>query len=84
MSRTLRDALRPQLEGRWEAFSQAHPHLAEAIDRVKFEEVMTRRVREDEAFRRAMDESRLDEATLAAAAEALDRAWSVVERVMPW
>ncbi|MFW5682002.1 MAG: hypothetical protein ACOC1G_03265 [Phycisphaeraceae bacterium] len=84
MSRSLRDALRPHLEGRWDAFAQAHPHLAQAIDRVKFEEVMTRRVREDEAFRRAMEESRLDEATLAAAAEALERARGVVERAMPW
>lgn len=83
MNPTLRDALRPQLEGRWEAFAEAHPHLAEAIDRVKFDEVVARRVREDEAFQQAMRDSQLDEATLASAAEALDRAWRVVERVLP-
>ena len=84
MSQSLRDALHPRFEGRWSAFAQAHPHLAEAIDRIELEDAVTRRVRDDPAFRAAMREADLDEATLAAAAKVLERGGELLERLLPF
>jgi len=82
MSQTLRDALAPQLEHRWLAFAEAHPHLAAAIDRVHLDEAVVEEIRNDPAFHRAMRDADLDEATLAAASKALERAGAVVERAL--
>jgi len=83
MSQTLRDALRPHFDGRWSAFAESHPHLAEAIDRIRLEETVSERIREDPAFAAAMREADLDEATLAAAAKALDRGAALVDLLLP-
>lgn len=82
MSRTLRDALAPQLDHRWAAFARTHPHLAAAIDRLALDEVVVERVRDDPAFRRAMREADLDEATLLAATRALERARAVIDHAI--
>ncbi|NBC96475.1 MAG: hypothetical protein GVY27_08995 [Deinococcus-Thermus bacterium] len=84
MSQTLRDALRPHFEGRWSAFADSHPHLAEAIDRIRLEDAVVESVRDDAAFASAMREADLDEATLAAAAKALDRGSRVIEKLLPF
>jgi len=79
----LRDVVEERLNRRWSAFAEAHPHLAAVIDRTRLVESAVESLRQDPAFIAAMRDADLDEAKLAAAMRALDRAEAVVGGVLP-
>lgn len=82
-TRLLRDVVEERLNERWAAFAEAHPHLAEVIDRTRLIESSVQRLQHDAAFRAAMREGGLDMAKLAAAQRALARAEALMVRVLP-
>jgi hypothetical protein len=79
----LRDFVAQAIHARWEDWAKAHPHLAGAIDRVKLIDAGVRGLENDPAFTAAMKQADLDEATLAAAAKALEAAHKVLGAILP-
>ncbi len=82
-TKLLRDVVQQRMNQRWVAFAEAHPHLAEVIDRTRLVESSVQRLREDPQFQAAMREAGLDEAKLAAAMRAVDRAEMLIAHVLP-
>lgn len=82
-SRPLRDLVQSRLGLRWPRFARDHPHLAEAIDRTRLIESGLQRLEEDAALRDAMRRADIDEAALAAALQVVERADSLLERLLP-
>ncbi|MFP4144566.1 MAG: hypothetical protein ACOCTI_07520 [Phycisphaeraceae bacterium] len=78
----LRDLVQQRVGRRWLAWAQAHPHLAEVIDRTRLVEATVARLSGDEELRSALERANLDEAQLAAAARLLEKAESAVDRVL--
>ena len=81
-TRALRDLVEAQLDQRWSQWVQAHPKLADAIDRVRLSEVAVRQLRDDPIYREAVEAAAVDEAQLAAAAKVLTRVQAIVESVL--
>lgn len=79
----LRTLLGDKIDLRWSDWSQKHPHLAEAIDRVRLIESAVTLLSEDPEFIRAMREADLSEAQLGVASRLLDRAEQVIRRLLP-
>ena len=79
----LRTVISEKIDLRWSDWSQRHPHLAEAIDRVKLVESAVTLLSEDPEFIRAMREADLSEAQLGVASELLDRAEQAIRRLLP-
>lgn len=83
MSRSqLHEVVAERLDLSWGRFRQAHPHLAAAVERVDLVESAVDSLREDDAFRRAMAQARIDEATLVGASRALRIIDEAVGRVL--
>ncbi len=68
---------------RWSEWAKHHPHLAEAIDRIRLTESAVDQLRNDPDFIAAMRETDLDEAGLIRAAQLLDRADNIIHRLLP-
>jgi len=80
---TLRDLVADRINGRWSDWSARHPHLAEAIDRVRLVDSAVTRLRNDPDFIEAMRAADLDEADLAKASHLLDQANKLVSHLLP-
>ena len=78
----LRDLVAEQLNQQWLSWSQRHPHLAAAIDRVTLIDSAVQRLRDDPAFHEAMARAELDEAKLAEAARVLSLTDGWVRRAL--
>ena len=82
-SRPLRDLVQSRLNVQWPRFARDHPHLAEAIDRTRLIESGLQRLERDAALREAMRRADVDEAALAAAVRVVERADTLLERLLP-
>jgi len=82
MREPLKQMLSPWIEGRWERFALEHPHLAQAIDRIALEDVVVDMIRDDPAYQQALVDAEIDERTLAAAANVLQKVQLVVDRIL--
>lgn len=80
---SLRSLIESRINIRWTEWSKRHPHLAEAIDRVRLTETVVERIQEDPDFIAAMREADLDEADLNKATGLLDRADGMIRRLLP-
>ena len=70
----LRTLIGEKIEARWSDWAPRHPHLAEAIDRVRLIEYTVHRLCEDPEFVAAMHEADVDGAGLTKASRLLERA----------
>ncbi|MBI1370314.1 MAG: hypothetical protein GC162_16895 [Planctomycetes bacterium] len=68
----LRDLVEQRLETRWNEFTEEHPNLAAAIDRVHLIESSVEHLSEDPDYRAALDAATTDESMLNEAAAAID------------
>lgn len=82
-SQELRTLIGEKIDVRWSEWASKHPHLAEAIDRVRLIESTVSLLREDPEFVAAMREADLDEAELIKAARLLDRADYYIHHLLP-
>ena len=82
-TQSLRQLVAERLEGRWAQWSQAHPHLAEVIDRTRLIDSAVARLREDEQFIAAMQQANLDERTLKSALALLEVIERWIIRLLP-
>jgi hypothetical protein len=82
-SQELRTLIGEKIEARWSDWAPRHPHLAEAIDRVRLIEYAVHRLREDPAFVAAMREADLDEAGLIKVSHLLERAEALIHHILP-
>ncbi len=78
----LSDLVSERLSLNWEAFREAHPGLAGAMERVGLVEQIVDDLKTDAGYREAMAQAELDERTLAAAAEVLKHVDVVVSRAL--
>ena len=83
IKQSLRDLVAQRVDLRWTQWAQAHPHMAEAIDRARLVEVAVDRLADDAAFREAMRQADLDESQLGSLLRLLDIAEGWVSRLMP-
>lgn len=81
-TRHLRDLVANRLDKHWSDFAQAHPHLAEAIDRARLVELSVSRLADDPRFIEAMQQAAVDEAALTAAVRLVDEAEQWVRRLL--
>lgn len=79
----LRDWLADDLNQHWIAWSSQHPHLAEAIDRVRLLDTAMLSLRQDAGFQSAMRRADLDEYRLGQAAEVLSLARGHLRHLLP-
>lgn len=82
-SHALNDLIRDKIDGRWSEWSAGHPHLADAIDRIRLVESTAAQLREDPEYIQAMRAADLDEAGLIAAERILGRIEQAVQKVLP-
>lgn len=61
----LHDLVASQISQQWDAWAQAHPHLAAAIDQTRLTEAAVARLRDDPEFTSAMAQATSDGDTLA-------------------
>lgn len=81
-TQNLRTLVGNRIDVRWSDFAQRHPHLAEAIDRVRLTDSAVKLLSEDPEFLEAMRQADLSEAQLGTAAGLLERAEKVVRRLL--
>ena len=79
----LRTLISDQIDARWPDFATRHPHLAQAIDRVRLVDSAVDLLRDDPEFVRAMRNADLDEARLTDAAKLLGLVDQLVHRLLP-
>lgn len=79
----LRDLVAGRINQRWEPWSQAHPHLAAAIDRIRLIESAVARLTEDPEFRQAMQQADIDVDKLSAAVQLVELAERWITRLLP-
>ena len=78
----LHEVVAERLELNWDRFREAHPHLANAVERVDLIEVSVGSLRDDESFQRAMTQAQIDEKILASASGVMRLVDEAVERVL--
>lgn len=79
----LRTLISETIDTRWSDWAGRHPHLAEAIDRVRLIDSAVNLLRDDPEFAAAMRSADLDEARIAAASKMLSFVNQVVHRLLP-
>ena len=79
----LRTLISERIDIRWSDFSTRHPHLADAIDRIRLVDSAVDLVRDDPQFVSAMHGADLDEARLADATKLLGLMDQLVQRLLP-
>lgn len=82
-SQPLSTLIGEKIDVRWSDWAPRHPHLAEAIDRVRLIESTVKLLREDPEFIAAMREADLDEAGLIKASRLLEHADNFIHRLLP-
>ena len=80
---SLRDIVARRIDGRWQQWARAHPHLAAVIDRTTLIDSTVAELRDSAAFHEAMTRAALDEARLAEAEQVIQQADELLDRVMP-
>lgn len=78
----LRDVITNRLNLRWDEWAKDHPHLAAAIDRTRLIDSAVQKLRDDPQFVAAMQQARLDESKLAAAATVFERLEHLIGRLL--
>ena len=78
----LSELVAARLQLNWERFRSEHPGLAGAMERTDLVEAVVSELRDDPAYREAMAMGELDERSLVAAAQVLDRLEVVLSRAM--
>ncbi len=78
----LRDLVAQRLDKHWSDFAQAHPHLAEAIDRTQLIDLTIDKLEEDADFVAAMRQANIDHAALTTAVRLVDKAESWIRRLL--
>ena len=79
----LRTLISERIDIHWSDFSTRHPHLADAIDRIRLVDSAVDLVRDDPQFVSAMHGADLDEARLADATKLLGLMDQLVQRLLP-
>jgi len=82
-SQALSTLIGEKIDVRWSDWAPKHPHLAEAIDRVRLIESTVKLLRNDPEFVAAMREADLDEAGLIKASRLLEQAEVFIHRLLP-
>ncbi len=82
-SQALNTIISEKIDIRWSDWAPKHPHLAEAIDRVRLTESTVSLLRDDPGFIAAMREADLDEAGLIKASRLLEHADNLIRRLFP-
>ncbi len=82
-TKDLRTLISDQIDVRWPDFTTRHPHLAQAIDRVRLVDSTVDLLRDDPEFVGAMRNADLDEARLADATKLLGMVDQLVRRLLP-
>lgn len=80
---SLRQLVEARIGLRWESWSQAHPNLARAVNRMQLAEAVIRRLEEDPELVAALRQADLDEAQLAAIGRLVTQVEKWISRVMP-
>jgi hypothetical protein len=78
----LRALIAERIDVRWSDFAMRHPHLADAIDRVRLVDSAVDLLRDDPEFISAMRGADLDEARLADATKLLGMLDQLVRRLL--
>ncbi|MCC6681773.1 MAG: hypothetical protein IT445_12800 [Phycisphaeraceae bacterium] len=79
----LKDLVQQRIDVQWDDWSQRHPNLAAAIDRVRLTDSVVDRLRSDPAYVSAMQEASLDENQLLAALRVLETIERLVKVALP-
>lgn len=79
----LKDLVRQRIDVQWDDWSQRHPNLAAAIDRVQLADSVVDRLRDDPAYVSAMQDASLDENQLLAAMRVLETIERLVKLALP-
>ncbi len=82
-SQELRTLVSEKIDVRWNEWAARHPHLAEAIDRVRLVESAVQLLRDDPQFITAMREADINEATLIRASRLLNKAETIIKQILP-
>lgn len=68
----LRDLVAERIDAAMDVFAREHPHLADAIERVKLIESTVHRLADDAEYQRAMEQAAADETLLDAAGQVVE------------
>ncbi len=82
-SQELRTLVSEKIDVRWNEWAARHPHLAEAIDRVRLVESAVQLLRDDPQFIAAMREAGINEATLIRASRLLNITETIIKQILP-
>lgn len=82
-SQDLRTLISDRIDIRWPGWATRHPHLAQAIDRVRLVESAVDLLRDDPEFVGAMRSADLDEARLGDASKLLGLVDQLLRRLLP-
>lgn len=68
----LHELVEQRLDMRWNEFTEEHPHLAAAIDRVQLVETSVERLLDDPAYHQAIQAADRDQTVIGAAGQVID------------